>query len=144
MWLCKCIIHSLLITFENFENSRSNFDSWTKIKNNNTRNFCKKVLFLKVATAKKETLAIQNLELVMQPTPAMTPKMSTRLTTFLSPANKLQLKEKGQLKRSMCLSLVIGETTENWGKQKCNLQAFEVDSSLKAVVFKCILHVQQQ
>ena len=143
MWLCECIIHSLVLTFEFFENSRSNFDSWTKIKKNNKRKFCQKNLFLKVPTAKKETLAIQNLKLAMQPTPAMAPKMSTRLTTFLSPANKLQLKEKGQLKRSMCLSVVIGETTENWGKQKCR-KAFEVDSSLKAVVFKCILHVHQQ
>ena len=101
-------------------------------------------MFLKVATAKKETLAIQNLELVMQPTPAMAPKMSTRLTTFLSPANRLQLKVRGQLKRIMCLSLVIGATIEKLRSTEIQLQAFEVDSSLKAVVFKCTLQVQLQ
>ena len=101
-------------------------------------------MFLKVPTAKKETLAIQNLELVMQPTPAMAPKMSTRLTTFLSPANRLQLKERGHLKRIMCPSLVIGETIEKLRLTEIQLQAFELDSSLKAVVFKCTIEVQQQ
>ena len=44
----------------------------------------------------------------------------------------------------MCLSLAIGETIEKLRSTEIQLQAFEVDSSLKAVVFKCILHVQQQ
>ena len=74
----------------------------------------------------------------------MAPKIPTRLATFLSPANRLQLKVRGQLKRIMCLSLVIVETIEKLRSTETQLQAFEVDSSLKAVVFKCTLQVQLQ